>query len=224
MLFRTAIWSGALIFIITLLSGGIAEPQAPLKNPAASPAKKWAVVKGFRSAQFGMNEKSVYRAITKDFDLSNSKVKRSVHPTEKTTSMKILIPDLFRTGGAAKIVYLLGYQSRKLFQVNIVWGKGAAKKVDGQGVVDTANLLRTHFIKKRYKKKGLVVNGKLDETNTIVFRGRDQKDRMILLMLTTPKTKKGEAFEEAIKNVSLKLSYLLKPDNPDILTVKDDEF
>ena len=59
---------------------------------------------------------------------------------------------------------------------------------------------------------------------TIFFRGRDGKNRMILLMLTTPKIKKGEAFEEAVKNVSLQLSYLLNPDNPDILTVKDDDF
>ena len=101
----------------------------------------------------------------------------------------------------------------------------AARRLRSQDVLEQLGyLLRSHFTKKRYKKEGFVVNGKLDETNTIFFRGRDGKNRMILLMLTTPKIKKGEAFEEAVKNVSLQLSYLLNPDNPDILTVKDDDF
>ena len=221
---RTSNWFVSLVLCYSLLVSGLpVEAQTPLKNSDDSNIK-WAVVKGFRSAQFGTNEKSVYRAIARDFGLSKKKVKRSIHPTEKTTSMEILVPDLFKTGGTAKIAYLLGYKSKKLFQVTIVWGKGAAKKVDGQGVVDTANLLRNHFTKKKYKKEGLVVNAKLDKTTTIVFRGKDGKNRMILLVLTTPKTKEGEAFEETVKNVSLKLSYLLNPDNPDILAVKDDEF
>ena len=100
-----------------------------------------------------------------------------------------------------------------------------ARRLRSQDVLEQLGyLLRSHFTKKRYKKEGFVVNGKLDKTTTIVFRGKDGKNRMILLVLTTPKTKEGEAFEEAVKNVSLQLSYLLNPDNPDILTVKDDDF
>ena len=80
----------------------------------------------------------------------------------------------------------------------------------------------------RYKKQNLVANGKMGETSTMVFRGRDKKDRMILVMLQTLSAKQGEGktIEEARNEVSLVLSYIENPDEPDIraITIKDDEF
>jgi len=109
-------------------------------------------------------------------------------------------------------------------QVNIVWGRGAAKKVDPQSVVDAANFLRIHLIKKQYKKEGFVANGRMNDVTTIVFRGKDKKNRMALLILTSPKANKGEDAKKAAQNISLKLSYMLDPENPDILTIKDNDF
>ena len=106
--------------------------------------------------------------------------------------------------------------------VNVLWGKGAAENFDGQAVVDTANTLRVHFVKKRNKAKGLVVNGKLTDFQTLLFRGRDKKDRMVLLMLNTEARQEGESLEDALKRVWLLLSYIVKPDNPDMrkITIK----
>ena len=110
--------------------------------------------------------------------------------------------------------------------INVLWGKGASEKVDGRGVVETANLLRDHFVKKKYNKEGLVANGKLSDTSTMVFRGRDRGNRMILLLLNTVAAKEGVSAEDNLNQVSLALSYISKPFNPDIrkITIKDDEF
>ena len=243
--FRSSNWFFLLILIYFLLVSGLpVEAQAPTRidklvkenSTSSTEAGKtlfeslkknpWADIKGFRSAKFGMNEKSVYRAIATDFKLAKSKVKKIIHAKEKTTALEIVVPDLFSIGGTAKIGYILGYKSKKLMHINVLWGKGASEKVDGQGVIETANLLRDHFVKKRYKEEGLVANGRLSDTSTMVFRGRDKTNRMLLLMLNTQPKQEGQTHEQAINNTALVLSYISSPDKPDIrdISIKDDEF
>ena len=71
-----------------------------------------------------MNEKQVLRAITKDFNFSESKVGRLVTPKDKATALFIHLPKLLEFGGPADVVYLIEYKSKRLIQVNIDWGKG----------------------------------------------------------------------------------------------------
>tara|TARA_B100000953_G_scaffold293096_1_gene281055 strand:- start:730 stop:1491 length:762 start_codon:yes stop_codon:yes gene_type:complete len=243
--FRSSNWFFLLILIYFLLVSGLpVEAQAPtridklVKKNATSSTEtgktlfeslkknRWADIKGFRSAKFGMNEKSVYRAIATDFKLAKSKVKKTTDAKEHTTGLEIIVPDLFSTGGTAKVGYILGYKSKKLIHINVLWGRGAAEKVDGKDVLTTANLLRTHFLKKRYKEEGLVANGKLSNTSTVVFRGKDKKNRMILLMLGTQLKEEGMTDEQIINSTSLVLSYILNPDEPDVrkIVIQEDEF
>ncbi len=239
MLSRSSNWFFLLVLIYFLLVSGLpVEAQKPTKENATAKEKTgislfesmkknpWSDIKGFRSAKFGADEKSVYRAIAKDFKMSKSKVKKTVHPAERTTALQIIVPELFRTGGTATVSYILGHKSKKLVHVRILWGKGATKNLDGKAVVDTANLLRTHFLKKRYKEKSLVANAKLSDTSTLLFRGRDKSDRLVLLMLNFQGKQDGQTKEQAINNTTLLLSYLSNADKPDVrnLSIKDDEF
>ena len=237
--FRSSNWFFLLILIYFLLVSGLpVEAQAPANKNATTKEKTgislfesikanpWSKITGFRSAKFGMNEKSIYRAIAKDFKMAKSKVKKIVHTTDRTTILQIKVPDLFSVGGTAIVAYILGHESKALMHVNVLWGQGATEKVDGESVVLTANTLRNHFLKKRYIKDKLVANGKVSSTQTMIFRGKDQKNRMLTLILQTPGKKGEETFEEATRKISLVLSYVLDPDNPDIfsLKVKEGEF
>jgi hypothetical protein len=227
MLFRITGFLALSVFLLTLSgTADIAESQAA-KKKSTQPAKKQAKIEGFRSAKFGMKESDIYRAITKDFKISKSKVKRSVHSLEKTTSLKITVPQLIGIGGTAKIAYIIGFKSKRLVQVSIVWGRGAeesGKKVKAQNIVDAANFLRNHLVKKKYNKDGFIANGRMNDVTTIVFRGKDKKNRMALLVLTSPMAKKGEDAKKAREKISLNLSYMLDAEKPDILTIKDDDF
>ena len=216
MLLRVTSYLALSLFLITL-SGAtdIAEQQR---------AKKQANIEGFRSAKFGSKEKNVLKAIIKDFKISKRKVKRSVHPLTRTTSLEIKVPKLLEVGGPAKIFYIFGYKSKRLMSVNILWGTGVDEKVDPQTVVDAANLLRMHLIKKQYEKEGFLANTRLDDVSTIVFRGKDKKNRLALLVLTGSKAKKDKDAQKVVSNFSLKLSYVLNAENPDIFTIKDDDF
>lgn len=218
MLLRTtlALW----IFLFTF-SGADYLAEARTNAKTQTDKKKWVRVDGFRSAKFGLDEKKVMRAIVKDFKISKSKVKRNVHPGQKTVNISVTIPKLMAAGGTASVNYILGFESKKLIQVNVIWGASATKKVDPEELVSVANLLRGHFIKKKYRKEGYITNGVMNETMTIVFRGMDKKNRMILLTLTNPKVKKGE---DQLSLMSLKLSYILDYENPDILSIKEGEF
>ena len=146
---------------------------------------------------------------------------------EKTTSLEVTVPKLMSLGGVAKVAYLMGFKSKKLIQVNVVWGRGAeesGRKVIVQNIVDAANFLRNHLVKKEYQKEGFIANARVNDATTIVFRGKDKKNRMVLLVLTSPQAKKDEDDKKAGENISLKLSYVLDTKTPDILTIGEDDF
>ena len=66
-----------------------------------------------------------------------------------------------------------------------------------------------------------IMNKRLKNGDVIVFRGKDQKDRMILLRLKSPNEKKNKNGKKEIsKNVSLVLSYIQSPENPDVYEPK----
>jgi hypothetical protein len=227
MLFRVTGLLALSFFLATLsVTADIAQSKTPTKKQTQS-TKKPARIDGFRSAKFGMKEKDVFKAIAKDFKISKGKVKRSQNSIEKTTNLEVTVPEMIGVGGTAKVGYILGYKSKKLIQVNIIWGQGAeesGKKVKMQSIIDAANFLRNHLVKKKYQKESLIANARMNEETTIVFRGKDKKDRMALLILTAPKAKEGEDDKKAGDQVSLKLSYVLDTKKPDILTIGEDDF
>ena len=216
------IFSVLSIFLFTLTTGPVnAKTSSKDIKPKTKP---WASVGGFRSIKFGMNEKQVTRAISKEFKISKSQVKRKVHPTEQTTSLFTNIPNLLQTGGTARLGCILGQKSRKLIQVNVVWGYGVMENFKPEEIVAAANLLRDHFMKKRYQKDGLILNAQLNENTVLVFRGKDKKGRMIALTLITPVVKEGDKKKVLLNQTVLKLSYLVDPESPDILTIKEGDF
>jgi hypothetical protein len=226
MILRTTGWM-ALSVIFLALSGStdIAESKTSSMKPT-QPVKKQAQIEGFRSAKFGMKEKHLLQAIKKDFKIEKNKVVRTSSALEKTTSLEITVPQLLGTGGTAKVAYILGYKTKRLIHVNILWGNGAAKEVNPKSIVDTANFLRSHLNKKKYEKDGLVLNGKISDSMTIVFRGKDKKSRMALLVLTSPVAKEGQDAKKAADLMSLRLTYVLDNENPDIriIKIKDGDF
>lgn len=178
------------------------------------------VIDGFRSAKFGMTEKKVLKAIYRDFRIPRSKIKRHEHPTEKTTSLEIAIPDLLPESGPALGYYIFGYKSKKLIHVNLVWGRPATAKPDPQGVINTANQLRNHLSQKNLLKEGKALNVRLQDGSILVFQGKDRKGRTATLHLINPQAEKQPPNE----NITLRLSYIEDPVSPDVFRIKKGEF
>ena len=213
----------SIILILSLIFSGVFFMGTGLAKPESGvgTSQEWAVVNGFRSSQFGMNERDVIKAIKSDFGIAKKQISRKVNPNEKTITLGINVPKLLPDSGPAKIIYLLGYKTRRLIEIKIIWGRPVMKDPNAEAVVATANQLRNHFVQKKYRKEGFALNAKLGEGLILVFQGKDRKGRAARLLLSNPKS---EGDKKAGENIALTLSYIEKPENPDVYRIKDGDF
>ena len=205
-----------IIFYVVLFS----TMAGAAKDPDKGAYQEWAVIDGFRSAKFGYKEGDVLRAIKKDFKINKNGVSRVINQQEKTVTLGIDVKDLLAGSGLSKIFYILGYKSKRLIHVSVIWGRPVQKKPNAEAVVSTANQLRNYFAQKKYQKNGFALNAQLGEGVILVFQGKDKKGRAARLLLSNPKNKDGEAGE----NITLTLSYIEKPEDPDVFKIKDGDF
>ncbi len=194
--------------------------KKPLQEATAATKKPLASIDGFRSAKFGMRRSEVTKAIFEDFGIASGKITIITHPIEKTQSLAITVEQLLPRSGKSQVVYLFGYRSNKLMQVNIFFGHAIDKRVTSQQVVDLGNILGNHFFNKRYQEDGLVAHARLNDGSILIFRGKDQKGRMALLrLLNTQQNNKNNEVK-----ISLNLSYIEKPGQEDTFRLKEGDF
>lgn len=216
---KTVLFATVVCVLVALVMSQQVVQAKTLSSPSGGNGE--ARIEGFRSAQFGMTEKKVLKAIFKDFKISKSKMKRRVHPTEKTVSFNLHVNDLLPDSGPANLFYVFGFKTKRLIQVNVLWGRAATDQPNPQKVVDTANQLRTHFLSQRFQKESLAVNSQLPDGSVLVFRGIDGRGRMVVLLLVNPPAKEGQPVNQKI---NLRLSYIENPDSPDIFKIRDGDF
>ena len=183
--------------------------------------KQWANIDGFRSAKFGMRMDEVKKSITRDFAIAGGKIDAISHPTEQTQSLGISVDNLLPNSGKSRVVYVFGYKRKRMRQGNILTGQPVDMDIKPQQVVDAGNLLGNHFFKKRYQEDGLVAHARLSDGSVLIFRGKDQNGRMVLLRLSNPQSTKNK--DEKMK-ISLTLSYIEKPLQPDAFQLKEHDF
>jgi len=212
-----------IVIFLSLMVGGLffTETSIAKSDDGTSTSQKWAVVNGFRSANFGMKERDVLKAIKKDFGIGKKQVSRKTHPNEKTVTLGIQVDKLLPESGPAKVFYIMGYKSKRLIHINVIWGKPITKKPNAEAIVATANQLRNHFAQKKYQKEGFALNAPLGEGIILVFQGKDRKGRAAKILLVNPKV---EGDKKVGENITLTLSYIEKPMDPDVFRIKEGDF
>ncbi len=192
--------------------------------PADQPGPP-AVIEGFRQARFGMNEEQVKQAIRKDFPEQAGKLARTIHPTEKTIVLSLIVPDLLPHSGNARISYILGHRSKKLGQVNVVWSSDGSTAGD-ETIVGTANSLRDYFLAENFTPDRVVANHQLAPDAILVFRASDEQKRTILLVLSGVAAAARSEDKKAPKPppLSLELSYVEDPAHPDVFRIGRGQF
>ena len=212
-----------IVIFLSLMVGGLffTGTSFAKSDDRTSASQKWAVVNGFRSANFGMKERDVLKAIKKDFGIGKNQVSRKTHPNEKTVTLGIQVDKLLPESGPAKVFYIMGYKSKRLIHINVIWGKPITKKPNAEAIVATANQLRNHFAQKKYQKEGFALNAPLGEGVILVFQGKDRKGRAAKILLVNPK---AEGDKKVGANIALTLSYIEKPMDPDVFRIKEGDF
>jgi hypothetical protein len=196
--------------------------EAPTAHPA--PSEPPAAIDGFREAHFGMTEDQVREAIKKDFPAAVAKLKIATNASEKTAVLSLLVPDLLPHSGNARISYILGYKSKRLIQVNILWTSEGTEDSD-EIVVGVANSLRNYFAAQNYKPDSVVVNHPLADNTMLAFRASDSQDRTVLVVLTGVGTAaRKDAKEPRPPPLTLELSYIADAAHPDVFKIGKGQF
>jgi hypothetical protein len=216
--------SAVIALAATQDAGRTEPPEATAAAPAAEPSTT-ANVGGFRSARWGMNDGEVMVAIQKDFGISPSSVSTTENAVERTTVLTTTVRDLLEGAGTARLSYILGYKSKKLIQVTVLWGTSIDPRVPAENIVTAANQLRQLFLDSGYEPKTIIVNARLADRSILVFEGQDAAKHTTLLRLaTTPSAANGPQKKAGIASIALSLSYILDSQNPDIFRLKKGQF
>ena len=195
------------------------------KDQPSPPAGPPAQIDGFRLARFGMSEEQVRQAIRKDFPGAAAKLTAAIHPSEKTTVLSLSVADLLPHTGNARISYILGYRSKKLSQVNIIWTSDGTTAGD-EIVVGIANSLRDYFASEKFKPDSVVANHQLAANTILVFRGSDDQKRTVLLLLSGVAASAESEEKKAPKPspLTLELSYIADAAHPDVFRIGKGQF
>ncbi|MFL5285290.1 MAG: hypothetical protein ACJ8AW_31005 [Rhodopila sp.] len=196
-----------------------AEPDAPLDiRPATTP------IEGFRKARFGMSEQQVRQAIQSDFPAVASRLSRTTHPREKTTALTLTVEDLLPDVGPAQISYILGYTSKRLVQVNIIWTSDGRTTARDEGIIAAANTLRDHFLMQYHPPDEIVANHQVGDNAILVFRATQADGRMVLLLLTGTAAAGRVNRNPAPPPLTLQLSYIRDHVHPDVFQIERGRF
>ncbi|MCZ6764986.1 MAG: hypothetical protein O7C63_08650 [Alphaproteobacteria bacterium] len=183
-------------------------------------------IDGFRSARFGMDAPAVRQAIAADFGVAAQNVSESRHSVERTKVFTIAVNDLVPDSGPASVVYIFGFQSERLIQVNVIWGSPVDPAPDAQKLVATSTILRNFFLEKSFPPESVIADVALTDEVLVVYQGSDAGGRAILLTLTAPLAadQPDDSTVFDMSRLSLALSYISEPTNPDVFTLPADDF
>lgn len=205
-----------------------AQAAVPATQPAApataGPAAPSARVDGFRSAQWGMTEAQVKAAIRKDFNIAPDKIGSEENLAERTHVLTVLVPSLLEDAGTARVSYIFGYATKKLIQVNVLWGTAVDPQISPEKIVAAADQLRQLLVDSGYQPQTIVANARLRDGEVLVFEGQDADKHTTVLRLAAAAQAPRRKGEKPTTATALSLSYVMDAQNPDIYRLKKGQF
>jgi len=197
-----------------------AAASAPALIPAApaGPVQPIIEVKGFRSALFGMNEAQVRAAMEKDFKLRPAEIKVAENPVEKTRVLIATVADPLPGGGKAQISYVLGYKSKKLIQVGLVWAKATDRDLTSERLIANAQVLQAYFRGAGYRPGSIAMNAPFAK-GVVAFRGSDAGGHATVLILEGKIGRNKAGALVLTETHQLSLFYSADPEHPDVAAV-----
>ncbi|MGE5268199.1 MAG: hypothetical protein ACM3JG_00860 [Thiohalocapsa sp.] len=200
----------------------LAAPSAAA--PSAAPAER-VHVEGFRSAHWGMSEAEVRAAIARDFRIPADRIKSEENLAERTHVLSVVVPDLLEGAGAGRVSYIFGYTTKKLIQVNILWGTAVDPQIAPDRVVAAADQLRQLLVDSGYEPESVISNARLSDGEVLVFKGEDAEKHTTVLRLAAASHPAGRGQAKTRKTATaLALSYIFDARNPDIYRLKKGQF
>jgi hypothetical protein len=184
-------------------------------------------VTGFRDARFGMSEQEVRALVTKTLGIKPADISATANPIEATQVLTVKVASL--EPGPARIVYIFGHSSKKLIQVNVIWGEDAAQSVDT--VAATGTRLQRYFADFAWKKDAARAGIPVGDNTLVLFAGDDERKGSVRLIIDGVKyqtQREGNAqpatSPEPKGPPKLIINYISDRENPDIAKIEKGKF
>jgi hypothetical protein len=207
------------------MAGSGHRPRAQAADSEATPdtAVSGPSIDGFRSAKFGMTEAQLRNAVTLDFKQSSKDITETENKLQRTAVLSVQVPDLVPQGGLATISYVLGYQSHKLIQVNIIWSPEIDPKTTPAMLYQDGETLQQYFAGEGFPPNRST--GNIATPNGILlFRTTDSAGNAVLLILSGTVTKDPKANTSALTPSALTLAYAADAMHPDVFQLSKGSF
>lgn len=223
-------WRRPLGVVLAAVATVILSLALPIESARAQESE-FDVIMGFRSAHFGMSKADVRSAINNDFGLNRNAIEEGGNRVEQTTNFSVIVDDLIQENGPAAIVYIFGFQSEVLIQININWGNPAEEQPDLGRLISATRILQRHFVSKNYPPENEVVNVPIGIGAVVAYQGSDEQGRTIILTLNTPQEQPRtdedstpDSSQIDTSQFSLALRYIANPDDPDVFRLEEGTF
>jgi hypothetical protein len=187
-------------------------------------------ISGFRDVHFGMTESEVRAAATKAFALKPADITSAANPIEGTTVMTVKVATLDPAPGPAHIAYIFGYSSKKLIQVNVIWGEEAAKPApDAAAMITAGTRLERYFAGFSWRKDTTRAGVPVGDNTVVLFSGEDEKKGAVRLIADGVKfqvQREGNqtTSPEPKGPPKLIINYIADRENPDIAKIDPGKF
>lgn len=185
-------------------------------------------VTGFRDVRFGQSEQDVRALIVKTLNVKASEIVSTTNPVEGTGVLTVKAASLDPGPGPARIAYIFGHSSKKLIQVNVIWGEEAPQSVDA--VVAAGTRLQRYFSEFSWKKDAARAGIPVGENTIILFAGDDEKKGSVRLVIDGVKYQVQRDGNQAASSPEpkgppkLMINYIVDRERPDIAKIEKGKF
>jgi hypothetical protein len=208
--------------------GSLANP-ASAQTPDAAALPKYEVT-GFRDIHFGMTEQDVRTAATKSFALKPADLTSTTNPVEGTTVVTARVASLDPAPGVAHVAFIFGYTSKKLIQVNVIWGEEpSTPPLDPTAMIAAGTRLERYFAGYSWKKDTTRAGIPVGDNTVVLFSGEDEKKGAVRLIVDGVKfqvQREGNqtTSPEPKGPPKLIINYIADSENPDIAKIDQGKF
>jgi hypothetical protein len=220
--------AGVLGLVVGLNSLGFDSPGFAAAPEPPAPAKY--EVTGFRDVRFGMTEPEVRAAITKAFALKPADLTSTTNPVEGTSVLTAKIASLDPAPGPARVAYIFGYASKKLIQVNVIWGEEpSTPPPDATAMIAAGTRLERYFAGFSWKKDTTRAGVPVGDNTVVLFSGEDEKKGAVRLIADGVKfqvQREGNqtTSPEPKGPPKLIINYIADRETPDIAKIEPGKF
>lgn len=185
-------------------------------------------VTGFREARFGMSEQDVRTLVTRTLGVKPADISAATNPIEGTAVLTVKVASLDPGSGPARVAYIFGHSSKKLIQVNVVWGEDAAQSVDS--IIAAGTRLQRYFAEFAWKKDAARAGIPVGDNTVVLFAGDDEKKGSVRLIVDGVKYQMQRDGNQPATSPEPKgppklvINYIADRESPDIARIEKGKF